>query len=388
MAGHHNGNLFQGGNEFPKDLPAAGIFVAVFAVLLILFATSAFLARSYHAEQQAIATRHFEEGNRLVNRGDDRDAVEQFRAALTFARDNQEYELALALALMRMGKEEEAETHLNELIQADPTNGIANLAMARIAEQSGQNLDAEMYFQRAIYGYWPATAEADRLKARFELANLLQIRGEKQALLGELMLLRREVPTGDVKLKERVGQLFLSADSPSTAAEVFREVLQKNREDAQAYAGLGQAAFALGDYISAQGALRSAVRLNARDAESQKLLESSNAVLALDPALRGLSTKEKYQRSQRLLALVLSKLDLCVVAQKAALDPSLQSMRDAAEKTLSRKSKQRETAEAVEANLSTAQQLWQARRNLCPQAVEKEDPVALVLAKIFQSGQG
>jgi Flp pilus assembly protein TadD len=73
-------------------------------------------------------------------------------ARLWVSRGQKDYALALAIALINLGRWEEAETHLTEVLQSDPTNGVANLMMARVSANRDRSAEAITCYHRAIYG--------------------------------------------------------------------------------------------------------------------------------------------------------------------------------------------------------------------------------------------
>jgi tetratricopeptide (TPR) repeat protein len=374
------------------ELPSAeavhhvGTYAAVFAVMAVLFALTSYMANSYHRAQLREAANHFAVGNQLATKGEDAAAFENYRTALTLQPTNSDYRMQMALALLRAGRLEESQTHLRELLQADPTNGLANLAMARIANQNNNLADADTYYHRAIYGLWPTDGQSNRLQARLELVDLLVRLDQKPQLLSELMSLQEEMPPDDA-LKRRLAGLFLTAGSPSHAQELYQELVRADRRDAQAYSGLGESEFQSGDYAAAQRAFQTAIRLNPDDELSSKHLEVSKNALALDPELAGLGSGERYLRSRRLVVLALAQLDLCGGAQNGNSETAIQSLRKAAQERIAERVRGRVPEETIEANLSLASGLWQTRQNLCPQVVSSEDAVALILRRLAQSSQ-
>src|SRR5579863_6846657 len=67
----------------------------------------------------------------------------------------------------------------------------------------------------------------------------------------EFALLQYEAST-DLQTRTRIGELFLSAGSPVRAADVFQDILRPDSENADAYAGFGEAEFAGGNYQPAR----------------------------------------------------------------------------------------------------------------------------------------
>ena len=109
-----------------------GTFVIIFIALAVLFATDTFLVRIERAEDQAEASRLVAEGRAMMQGGRYAEAAERFKDAISIDRDNRDYRLALADALLAAKNFTEAESMLGELLQRDSTDGDANLAMARV----------------------------------------------------------------------------------------------------------------------------------------------------------------------------------------------------------------------------------------------------------------
>ncbi|MBI2818972.1 MAG: tetratricopeptide repeat protein [Acidobacteria bacterium] len=374
------------------ELPSAeaigqiGTYVVVFAVMAVLFALTSYMTSSYHAAQFTEATNHFAAGNRLAAEGEDAAAIEHYRTALALQPTNSDYRMQMALALLRAGRLDESQTHLQELLQADPTNGLANLAMARIANQYSNLADANIYYHRAIYGLWPTDGQSNRLQARLELVDLLARNDQKSQLLSELMSLQEEMPP-DAALKRRMAGLFLTAGSPAHAQELYQEMARADRRDAQAYAGLGESEFQLGNYAAAQRAYQTALRLNPDNELASRHLEVSKNALALDPQLAGLGSSERYLRSRRLVVLALAQLDLCVGSQDGSANPAIESLRQAAQERIAERIRGLVPEETIETNMSLTAGLWQTRQDLCPQAAPSEEAVALILGRLEQSSQ-
>jgi tetratricopeptide (TPR) repeat protein len=347
-----------------------GTFALIFASMAGLFVFDTFLEKAEQAERRAEAKRLYHEGQALLQRGRAGDAVEQFRDALTFARENPGYELALAQALLESGKLHDAEVVVSSMLERDPTDGPANLTMARIFVKEGKDEYAGSYYHRAIYGHWPEDTRDERLKVRLELIDLLSRENDRADLLAELLPLPNEKL--DLKTREHIALLYLQAGSPNRAAELYRGILHENPSNPDAFAGLGNAEFALGNYPSAHVDFLVASRRNPANAEVKKQLELSGEVLALDPSLRGLSAKDRYQRSQHLLDLARQSLSRCsdTSAPDSAQNPPLRPGQE---------------NEATEANLDLAETIWQARKNDCKQPVSDQDQaLSLVLSKMVQ----
>ena len=167
-----------------------GTFVIIFIALAALFAADTFLVRIERAEDQAEATRLVAEGRAMMQGGRYAEAVERFKDAISIDRDNRDYRLALADALLAAKNFMEAESTLSELLQRDSTDGDANLAMARVLVGESKIAEGISFYHRAIYGQWRTDAAQNRLKVRFELVDLLARQNAKEELLAELLPLQ------------------------------------------------------------------------------------------------------------------------------------------------------------------------------------------------------
>ncbi len=365
-------------NPLAKSAPQ--IVLQVSAGLVAMFSLAGFLMSSYNAEKDSRAQHHFSEGKLLEAGANPAGAVEQYRTALSFSRDNTEYQLALARVLMEEGSLNEAERYLSDLVRMDSTNADALWMLARIASRRVRAEEAENFYQRAIYSYWPADRAADRLQARMELVELLSANGSTPALLAQLLLLKDELPD-ERDLQLRVAGLFLLASAPAEAVELYRHRVVADRSDGDSYAGLGEAELARGNYISAQTAFRNARRLQPENVQVQNRLELVGDVLALDPTLRGLSTFRRYERSRALLAGALAKVMVCLPYGPLHPDTGEQFVVEPAREILESEDRPQRTDETIERNLFLADQLWYLRQRICPGRPD-EDALARVLTKI------
>lgn len=354
-------------------------FVAIAAASLVLI--DSVLARTEHRETAAEAARFYRDGQRLIQQGKYDDAADAFRSAIANARDNANYPLALGQALLAAGQLDEAGATLTDLLKADSMAGAPNLAMARVFAKQGQFEEAAFYYHRAIYGQWQVDAPGNRVRTRFELADLLARRNSKPELLAELLPLQDQA-SPDAATQTKLARLFLTAGSPARAAAIFRDLERANPQDPEPHEGLGDAEFALADYTAAQSAFIAALRLRPDDRASARGLELCNQVLNLDPMRRGLGAQERYQRSVHVLQLVADRIGQCLTPARAAALTDLLNAVNTALKSLVPTAGQ---SDAVEANLDLANKLWQAERITCTSAIPAADqPLQLVLAKSAQ----
>ena len=357
-----------------------GTFGLVFLAIAALFAADMFLAKTERAESLVEAARLFEQGRVLMQRGENAEAIERIKDAIAIERGNRDYLRTLAQAQFAAGKTADAESTLTELLQSDSTDGLANLIMGRVLVKEGRFAEAISYFHRAIYGHWNENAAENRLRARFELIDLLAQRNSKEELLAELLPVQDQAPH-DLKTRTRMGRLFLLAGSPARAADVFRGILHDAPANADAYAGLGEAEFARGNYRAAQRDFQTALRLAPDDQATRQRLDLCNELLMLDPTVRGLGPAERFRRSLKLVELTTDETSQCIGQNPS---PELRELLDKAGKALKAHVSAAHQSEVSESNLDLAEQLWQARKKECKSPPATDSPLALVLARLAQ----
>ena len=343
--------------------------------LLLVVAVSAtgFVATKYRREKLLLGRGHYDHGLQLQRTGEQNEAVEEFRKALIFCPDTAEYRVSFAAALIEAGRLDEAESHLEQLLQEDPTNGELNLMFGRIAVRRNRLSKAIEYYQRAVYEYWPPNRVAERRKARLELIDLLAKTGRRDELIGELMTLYANFPD-DQSLRARIGLDLLDHGAVSESTQVFRELVRVSPRSFDFHRDLGQAYFASGDYVSARHEFERSLRLNMKDTFSSSQLKLTNAVIDLDPNLIGISEAERLRRAQNLLRKV--KLDMEQCSESALLtDPltradNLLKAQPSADEDL-----------AVEME-KTALEIWSKRSQVCAGKPTSDGALATVLARL------
>ncbi|MGH7509121.1 MAG: tetratricopeptide repeat protein [Gemmatimonadales bacterium] len=358
-----------------------GTFGLVFVAIAALLAVNTVLANMERAENRAEARYFFQEGVRLAEQGRRLEAVDRFRTAMSSERTNPLYQRALAAALLAAGKVADAEAVIADRLQRDPADAAASRIMAQALVRQGKWRPAVSYYHRAIHGNWDQDSVANRVAARFELVDLLARQDSKQELLAELLPLQHGVPA-DVATRRRIARLFIAAGSPSRAIEIFRAILRKDRSDADAYAGLGEAELERGNFRTARANFQAASRLAPNAPEIAAALALGDQVLSLDPTQRGLASEEQYRRSLALLELTWQAVQSCA---PASTQGPLQATVDSARTTASQRASAASRRLSVERNLDLAERLWQLRRTECPRPIgESERPMELVLERVAQ----
>lgn len=354
---------------------------AVFSVagsLVLLMTVTAFLSRAYVDTRSSRAEALYADGMRLANQGRHEEAAEDFRAALVYEHNSTKYRMALSRSLMALGHWDEAETHLLELREDDPTNGPVNLMLARVAAETHHDADAITDYQRAIYGYWPDHPTENRIAARFDMIKLLQADHEQRQVVAQLINLAADAPENDVATRHRVAALLLANGSPEHAAEIYRALLTTNRGDAAAQEGLGNTLFATGDFVGARNAYRAAEREGIHDNTLDERLKECERVLELDPTLVQLRAGERFERARQLLELATAGAQQCITLPT--------DLEQTAQKLEQEKAARRRDGDTVEM-LTLAEQAWSLRhdamsRNACAQPPTHDPALSAVLVKI------
>ncbi len=304
-------------------------------------------------------------------------AVDQYREALLFTPDDSNYRLSLATALLDIGHLDEAQAHLEQLSQSDPTNGRINLALARVALKRNRKNQAIEDYQRAVYEYWPPDAVPERRQARWQLVGLLHAAGRRNDEIAELLQLYSSSPP-DPKERSKIGFLLINAGAISEAAQIFRNLELNFPQNSVGHRGTGEAKFAAGDYVSARHEFQRALKITPNDHEVQAALTLTNAVIDIDPLLPDISSAEQLRRSQLLLTKIVNEFNQCLLqkAPTAVAQHQLDAARDLLVKT---------SPAAEDYGLSlqrAAVRLWQNRSSFCPPNVPANHAIDLAVGRI------
>lgn len=331
------------------------VTTSVSILLVLAFLVTGFINAAYRKEKVALGESHYSKGLRLEKTSDATGAVEEFRKALIYSPDKTEYRLSFAQALINEGRVDEAESHIDQLLQEDPTNGVLNLMRGRIAAKRGQTAQAVEFYERAVYEYWPPARAYERRQARWELIQLLEQTNRREELIAELMTMYANAPN-DANLRMRIGFELLKRSATAEGAQVFRDITRVTPRNSEAHRGLGEALMTGGDFVPARHELERALRLNPKDRSSAEGLALDNSIIDLDPELPGLTSADRYRRSLNLLRRVLNDLAPCEGAAKDTRVVNAKAILDA------KSGHDPDIALQIE---RTAQQLWTASASLC-----------------------
>jgi tetratricopeptide (TPR) repeat protein len=292
---------------------------------IVFFVGVSGLSRIYHAQQELLGNRWFTRGEEDLKEQHFDRAASEFRTALLYSRDNYDYRLNLAEALVGLKRNGEAYAYLINLWEREPENGLVNLELARMAAQKRDTEQALRYYHNAIYAIWPGDQEEQRRNARLELIEfLLSINARTQAQ-SEVIALAASLDD-DPSEDARVGDLFLRVQDYEHALAEYRLSLKAERHDSAALAGAGEAAFELGRYELAQRYLRAEATENAGDTQSAMRLQTAELVLKMDPFQRQLSVAERNRIVMEAFAVAGQRLKECAADGKSTA--SLQNLSD------------------------------------------------------------
>ena len=304
---------------FLRYLSRETILLLCVPVLAALFAITSASARIYHSQQRALAQECFLRGEAELRSGRAPEAIKDFSRALAYSRDNRNYRLRLAQALLAANRSEEARPYLLNLWRDEPGNGTVNLELARLAVRRSESNEAIRYFHNAIYGVWETNPENQRRQVRLDFCEYLLSRGERQAALAALIELAADLPK-DAGFCAHVGTLFLKAKDYGQALDTFRQALNLDSRQVTALSGAGEASFRMANYRDARRYLERAVRLNPQETTAAQRLELTNLILSLDPLERGLSAQTRARRVVFAYQHALERMRNCAQKRGEALD--------------------------------------------------------------------
>jgi len=306
----------------PKLVPRSAPLILLILTLAaaVSFAGVGHLVARFNANQQARGRKLYAQGLAEASASRYDDAIAAFRAALTCDPTNSQYQLSLARALRDSNDPrllDEAESYLLALWQRTPQDAAVNLALARVQAHRGSIEDATRYYHNAMYGVWKSDSDANRTKARIELIQFLLKKDALDKAESEMMALAAAMPP-DVAAHLQAAQLFEQAHDYANALAQYQEVLRIDLENASALAGAGQAAYRTGNYATAGRYLEAAVKANSQDADSRRLLATTDLILRANPFQSHISDAERNRRITAALAQAEKRLAEC--AQQTGVD--------------------------------------------------------------------
>lgn len=288
------------------------VTLALLTVLMAVFflAVSA-LTRIHDSQRISLAERWAGRGVTAIKAGQYQSAVEAFRTALLYSRDNAAYQLSLAEALMGLNRGDEAHAYLINLWEREPDNGVVNLQLARIAVTRNETQQALRYYHNAIYGTWGDHHDPLRRKTRLELINyLLRINARPQAE-AELIDLQAASLGDNAAQQQQLGEMFAKVGDDRRALDAFRASLRVQRHNPAALAGAGEAAYQLGRYPEADRYLEEALVADPGNAQVKQRHKMAEDVLHWDPFRQGISQAQQNRITLAAFAAAGARLKSC-----------------------------------------------------------------------------
>ncbi len=287
--------------------------ITVAVTLFFIFAGVAltqYVVNLHRMTEQELAQRWFVRGNQAMQANAPKFAADAYRTALNYDRENKDYRLRLAQALVADGRLAEAHAHLLSLWEEEPANGDVNLTLARLEAKRGHDPLAIRYYNNAINGVWQDNPRKHRTQARFELAQYLMQRKKLAQAQAELLALLADAPS-DPGDQLQLGNTLLAVNDPAHALQAYSALLAKDEHNAQAWLGAAQANLALGNYAEAEHAATRAVDEDPKRPEAREQLELTHEVLRINPALRGLPLAERVSRVANAFEAAMKRLTTC-----------------------------------------------------------------------------
>src|SRR5579864_9411252 len=123
-----------------------GLMIVIAAIVFALYAADKSLANLEKSEVRAEARRRYQSGNRLLQAGRAREAINDLARASVLERNNRDYAVALATAQIAGEQLDAAGETLNDVLQRDSNDSGANLLMARLMAAEKHYAEADSYY--------------------------------------------------------------------------------------------------------------------------------------------------------------------------------------------------------------------------------------------------
>jgi tetratricopeptide (TPR) repeat protein len=282
--------------------------------VLPLAVVTASVTRLHRHHLSTLAVEWSARGERAYRDGRAAEAVDDFRSALMYARDDRGLRLRLARALVAAGHGAEARGYLLTLWEDEPGNGPVNLELGRLAAREGSVEQAIRYYHAAIEGAWEGEAERRRRESRLELVDYLVYAGESSRARPDLMALSADMPE-DPETRKAIASLLARGGQSASAQAAYEQVLARLPNDTEALSGAGEAAFDSADYARAARYLTRAIARGAASPEIARDAAISQLVLSVDPLQRRLGVATRARRASRAFDAASTRLAACLSRQ-------------------------------------------------------------------------
>ena len=280
-------------------------------VLVPLAVVTASVTRLHKRHLSTLAAEWSARGDIAYRAGLAGDAVDDFRSALMYARDDRALRLKLARALVAAGRRAEARGYLLTLWEDEPGDGPVNLELGRVAARDGDIAEATRYYHAAIEGAWESEAEQRRRESRLELVDYLVSAGDTTRARPELIALSADIPD-DVALRKTVASLLARVGQTTSAQAAYEQVLAAAPNDTEALRGAGEAAFRSGEYTAAARYLARAIARGESSPDVMRDAAIAQLVVDVDPSQRRLSASARAMRASRAFDAASARVTACL----------------------------------------------------------------------------
>jgi tetratricopeptide (TPR) repeat protein len=202
-----------------------------------------------YAENQA----HLDLAQQARSRGDRTTSLKHFRTALANSPEQVSLKLEIALDLRELGRLDETEAVLQEVLKQAPHNVSAYIGLAHVARKRGDRAASLASFQAA------AAADPNHLGVKLELAGELKDRGlhqEATSIIDAALQLEPE----NVHVRMQRGYLQRHAGNRQAACDEFRHISETRPEFLQAFVEFAIEERALGNTDSAEHVLEQVIQ--------------------------------------------------------------------------------------------------------------------------------
>ncbi len=286
---------------------------ALVVVAIAAFVFTRAIAASSRTTTLKDAEAWYQRGREQVAHGQLESAIASFRRATVRNRVERRYVLALAHALALQHETEPARSALLALRESFPEDPEINLELARLAAQRQDVTEAVRFYHNALYAPWPSEAADARRAARLELIEFLLNHAQSGRALSELLAVANDLPD-QLRLYDKVGQLFTRAGDYRHALDQFQHALAVDPADPTALAGAGISAFHLGDFARARTFLRKAPTDRSDVVHAR---EVADLILSKDPLVNRIGNAERRRRLIADIDYVEDRLARCLAGRTA-----------------------------------------------------------------------
>lgn len=354
----------------------------VFTMMVAVFVFAGFYTRSFKAEGKDRGRLHFQAAEVEMSQERYDQAVERYRDALLYSRDDPAYRLGLARALYAAGRYSETEVYLLGLRAGDPTSGVINHLLARVAARDERTDQAVSYYQTALNGEWREDPDETRLLLLLELVDLLERSGRTEHMRTTVLELASLRPD-DPEVSHRLARLLLGIEIYDLAASIYASLLDSDASDRMAHLGRAEAEFHLGNYLTARKHYEAAQR-EAEDEATDSRIRLCDQIIELDPTGRGIDLSARFTRSRLLVERAMAALLACQGSFSGPLAPVPEEEAGVlarAEQLLDAR-RARASDTAVESNILLAEEIWKLAVQRCHTSDPPDQPLRHVLAKL------